>query len=165
MPLVYNPTKELVSTKMQGAWFTFKPEMKKSMDADKCRYIEEARKETGLVILPNEFDPQSEHYVEGYDKTPEGLAKLEECRLQGISNLLAHHYAIMKNNQVSLRRDMAHKYPDGDSKRLTALEMSSGELESLKLVAKYQQFKQDGANTKLQEINKLLENIGPISEG
>lgn len=164
MAIIWNPTKETISTRMQGAWFTFKPDVKKTMDDAKCRFIESERKDTGLVVLPDQFDPQSEAYVEHYDKTPEGTATLEQKREEGIRNLLDYHREIIRNNQVSLRRDLAHKYPDGDSKRLTALEMSKGEIESLQLIAKYQKSKMDGNEAKINEISKLLDLVGPIGE-
>lgn len=164
MSIVWNPTKELVSTKMQGAWFTFKPDMKKAMDEDKCRFITEHRKNEGLVVLPNEFDPMSEHYIEGYEKTPDGIAILEQKRAEGIESLLAFHRDIVKNNQVSLRKDMARANPEGDSARLIALEMSPGEIRSLELIAKYQKAKQDAGDSRIKEIQKLLDAAGPIGE-
>jgi hypothetical protein len=164
MPTVWNPTKETVVTKMQGSWFTFKPDAKKSMDEDKCRFITEHRKETGLVILSPEFDPMSESYTEGYDKTPEGQAKLEEYREQGINNMLAYHRDIIRNNQVSLRKDMAKANPTGDPSRMIALEMSKGERHSLEIVAKYQRAKQDQHDSKIKEIEALLDEVGPIGE-
>lgn len=164
MAIVWNPTKESVSTKMQGSWFTFKPEQRKAMDDVKCRFIEEERKETGLVVLPSKFDPMADDYSEGFDKTEEGQAILETLRAKGIENLLAYHKDVIRNNQVSLRRDMAHKYPDGDSARLTAVEMSSGELASLQIVAKYQKAKSDVQDQKVKEINKLLDTVGPLGD-
>lgn len=164
MGMVWNPTKETVTTKMQGNWFTFKPDMKKRMDDEKCKFITQERKETGLVILPAQFDGENENYIEGFEKTPEGVEVLEKLRNDGINNLLDFHRTIIRNNQVSLRRDMAHRYPDGDSQRLTMLEMSPGELKSLELVAKYQKEKQDKNAQKIKEINELLEIAGPIGD-
>lgn len=162
--VVWNPTQETVSTKMQGAWFTFKPEAKRVMDADKGRFITENRKETGLVVLPPQFNAQADEYIEGFDKSEEGLAILEKMRHQGIDNLVNHHRDIIKNNQVSLRKDMARANPNGDANRLIALEMSPGELASLQIVSKYQKAKQDFNDQKITEINKLLEQVGPVQD-
>lgn len=164
MPVVWNPTEELVSTKMQGSWFTFKPNSRKVMENDKCQFIESNRKETGLVILPTQFDPISDHYVEGYEKTEEGKKILVTLKEQGIENLLAFHKDIIRNNQVALRKDIAKANPQGDPARLIALEMSKGEIESLKLVSKYQKANKDNADMKIKEIQKMLEEAGPIGD-
>ncbi len=163
-PVVLNPTQEVVTTKMQGAWFTFKPDSRKPMDEDKCRFIAESRKDTGLVILPDQFNSMSEAYIEGFDKTAEGKAILEAKRAEGIANLLDHHKDIIRNNQVSLRKDLVAKFPTGDQGRMALLEMSEGEQNSLRMVAKYQKSKQDVNDSRVKELEKLLAEAGPVSE-
>ena len=164
MALVWNPTREIVSTKIAGSWFTFKPDTRKAMDEDKCRFISENRKDTGLVILPDQFDPLSEHHIPGFDDTAEGRAVLEQKAAEGIEGLLSFHKDIIRNNQVALRKDLATKYPNGDHGRMVALEMSSGEIHSLEMVAKYQKAKEDNKDAKLKEVQKLLDAVGPMAE-
>jgi hypothetical protein len=163
MGRVWNPTEEKVSTMMQGAWFTFAPGTFKTMDENKCNFIRTNRKETGLIVLADQFDPSSDQYIEGYEKTEEGKALLLQAKEDGINNLVEHHMSIVHNNQVSLRNDLAHKNPAADPVRLAGLQASKGELESMRLVAKYKGKASDSPAKKLDEITKLMEKIGPLN--
>ena len=165
MSRIWNPTEETVETKMFGSYFTFKPGQMKTMQEHFAKFIEMNRKETGLVTLPDEFDTMNEEtYIEGYDKTPEGKEILAKKKKQGIENLLAHYSQIVYNNQVSLRRDLAHKDPHTDAVKLSAINASSGELEAMRLVAKYQKLKLDDQGAKVSEVEKLMKEIGPIGK-
>lgn len=161
-PKVWNPTEETVSTCMQGAWFTFKPNTMKTMDDTKALFVTGNRKETGLVVLPDEFDPLSDKFIEGYEKTEEGIQLLKNKREEGITNLINHHMQIVRNNQVSLRNDLAHKNPAADPIKLAALEASQGELNSMRLVAKYKGKNSQSEAKKVEEIEKLIKEIGPF---
>jgi hypothetical protein len=159
---VWNPTEETVSTCIQGAWFSFKPGQFKSMDNSKGDFIRMNRKGTGLVVLPEQFEPTSEIFVEGIVEKPEGKVILAEKREEGIRNLIEHHMDIIRNNQVSLRQDLAHRYPTADASKLASLEASKGEIESMKLVAKYKGKASDNAQKKMEEIGDLMDKIGPV---
>jgi len=161
---VWNPTEEKVSTLIQGSWFTFAPGGFKTMDEHKARFIETNRKETGLVVLDNRFDPSSEQYEEGFDKSQEGKDLLEHKKNEGISNLIAFHMDIIRNNQVSLKQDLAHKYPTGDAAKLSAIYASKGELESMKLVKKYQAKNPDNEAKRVEEVAALMAEIGTFTE-
>lgn len=163
MARIWNPTEEVVSTCMQGAWFTFKPGSFKTMDENKALFVMSNRKETGLVVLDGKFDPsQEDKYVEGYEKTEDGKKHLVEKREEGITNLINHHMSIVRNNQVSLRNDLAVKNPAADPIRLAALEASKGELESMRLVAKYKGKNSQSDAKKVEEVEKLIKEIGPF---
>ena len=161
---VWNPTEEHVSTKIHGYWFSFPPGFKKSFQRPGMgQFIEQNRKETGLVILPPEFNPNSDQFVEGFENTPEGKKILAEKRETGINNLIEFHLAIVRNNQVCLAQDIARQYGSPETGRTMAkYEASKGELESMRLVAKYKGKSQGNAQKKAEEISKLMEQIGPI---
>ena len=165
MGRVYNPLDEDVSLCIQGSWFNFpKGQLKSITQKDKVNFIARDRQYTGLVVLPPEFDPHDEEdrFIEGYEKTPAGKAVLEEARIKGINALIEFHMQVVRNNQVSLRQDLAHKYPSADAAKLAALDASKGELESMRLVAKYKGKSSDNAQRKVDEIEKLMQDIGPV---
>lgn len=150
---------------MFGSFFQFKPGQFKSMQEHFGRFIEMNRKETGLVVLPPEFDPlDEERYVEGYDKTPEGKAALAEGRKRGIQNLIDHYANIIRNNQVSLRNDLVKKDPHTDAQKLSALFASKGEVEAMRLVGKYQKVIKDDGQAQVREVEKLMQEVGPIGK-
>ena len=160
---VWNPTEEKVSTRIHGNWFTFAPGQFKVMDIEKASFIQTNRRETGLVVLPAQFCSSREEYIEGYAQTEEGKAILSQKRDEGIQGLIDHHMNIVKNNQVSLRQDLAHRYPSADFDKLCKLEASKGELESMRLVAKYKGKASDSGAKKVEEIDKLMKAIGPVT--
>lgn len=165
MSRIWNPTEERVETKIFGSFFTFAPGQFKNMSEHHANFIKSNRKETGLVVLTEQFDPMNEEkYVEGYDKTPEGKAILLEKKKEGIQNLLEFYEQIVYNNQVSLRNDLAHSDPHTDPVRLSAIHASKGELEAMRLVAKYQKMKLDDQGAKVKEVEKLMTEIGPIGK-
>lgn len=164
MAIIWNPTKETVHTKMQGSWFTFKPDSRKRMEEDKARFITENRKETGLVVLPASFEMEDGAFNTELANTPEGKQVLEAKRQEGVSNLIAFHKDIVRNNQISFRRDMAKVNPEGDSAKLALLEMSEGERKSLEIVSKYQKEKNDAADQRVKELQQLLDEAGPLGE-
>lgn len=160
--VVWNPTEETISTQLQGAWFSFKPNQMKIMDDHKCRFIESNRKGTGLVVLPDQFDKSHERYVEDFEKSEEGKEIMAQKRSEGISNLIEFHMAIVQNNQVSFRNDMASRYPSGDAVKLAALNASKGELESMRMVAKYKGKQSQNDAKKVEEVQDLMKTIGPF---
>lgn len=161
---IWNPTEELVTTKIHGSWFSFPPGAKKSMvGAEKGQFIQQNRKETGLVVLPPEFNPNDERYSDGYDKTEEGKSILEAKRVEGINSLIEFHLAVVRNNQVCLSQDLARRYGSPETgKQMAKYEASKGELESMRLVAKYKGKSGNNMQKKSEEIDKMMDKIGPI---
>lgn len=165
MPRIWNPTEERIETRIFGNHFEFKPNQFKIMKPEFADFITQARGYTGLVVLPPQFDPQDEeHYVEGYDKTPEGKAILAEKKSEGINKLLSHYQDIVRNNQVSLRNDLVKKDPHTDPIKLAAIEASRGEMDAMRLVAKYSKQSKDSNDAKVKEVEKLMSEIGPIGK-
>jgi len=163
MPRIYNPTEESISTQVHGAWLHFPAQQLKIVyQKEKAEFIGRDRTYTGLVVMPEQFDPQSEQFVEGYEKTPEGKKCLEEARVKGINALIEHHMGVVRNNQVSLRQDLAHRYPSADAAKLAALDASKGEIESMRLVAKYKGKTSANDQRKVDEVQELMKQIGPV---
>ncbi len=166
MQLVYvwNPTEEEVNTKIHGSWFSWAANQKKVLyGEEKAQFIEQNRKETGLVILPNAFNPQSDEYVEGYEQTPQGKAVLAEKREQGINNLIEYHLGIVRNNQVCLAQDFTRHYGSPETgKQMAKYEASPGEVNSMRIVSKYKRKSNSNAQRKAEEIDKIMQEIGPV---
>lgn len=152
MPYVFNGTKEDVVVKLQGKYFSFKPEQIKQMDEDKAQFISMERKESGLSVLPEAFEDLE------FRQSEEGQKLLQEARERGIDNLINFHREVIKNNQVSLRKDLARAGEKVDP----AVEVSAGELASMQLVAKYQKSKDDAAESRIQEVKELMKKVGTL---
>jgi len=160
---VYNPTEEDVTTTINGSFFTWKPGQIKQMRAGQAHFVDTNRKELGLVLVSDpRFIPAEEGYIANFDKTPEGKEALEPLREIGIKNLIDNLLAIIRNNQVSLRQDLANKYPTGDSGKLAATFASPAELNAMRLVAKYKKKNKDNAAKQVDEVDALMKEIGPF---
>lgn len=164
MPRVLNSTEEDVSTCIQGSWLNFpKGQLKFIHNESIADFIRMNRKGTGLIVMEDpRFDPTKNDYIEGFEKTEAAKDLILAAKEQGINNLIEHHMDIIRNNQVSLRQDLAHKYPSADAAKLSSLNASKGEIESMRLVAKYKGKSSDNAHKKVEEIERLMNEIGPI---
>jgi hypothetical protein len=161
---VYNPTEEEITTTINGSFFTWKPGQIKQMRAGQADFVDTNRKELGLVKLEDpRFIPSEDSYILNFDKTAEGQAILAPLKEQGINNLIDHLMWIIRNNQVSLRQDLANKYPTGDSSKMAAAAASSAELNAMRLVAKYKKKTSSNAAKQVEEVDKLMKEIGPMS--
>lgn len=163
---VYNPRDEEITTTIYGNYFTWKPGQVKQVKADIAKFVNMSRKELGLQVVedPRFIPAESERYVPGFDKTDEGKKVLEPLKEKGISNFVEHLMEVIRNNQVSLRQDLANKYPTGKSENLAAAFASQGEIEAMRLVAKYKSKSKDNLAKQVEEVNKLMEKVGPILE-
>jgi hypothetical protein len=162
---VYNPTEEEVTTMVNGSFFTWKPGQVKQLRANQAQFVDTNRQEFGLVLVSDKrFIPaEQDHYIPGFDKTPEGIKFLEPYRERGINNLVAALTLIIRNNQVSLRQDLANKYPTGDSAKMAAAYASPGELEAMRKVVKYKKKTTNNVAKQVEEIEKLMAEIGPMT--
>lgn len=162
---VYNPTEEEVTTTINGSFFTWKPGQIKQMRESQAKFVDSSRQDTGLVLIEDRrFIPaEQEHYVPGFEKTEDGKKVLEPLREKGINNLIAHLTYIVKNNQVSLRQDLANKYPTGDSAKLAAAYASPGEIEAMRKIVKYKRKTKDNVAKQVDEVEKLMNEIGPFT--
>ncbi len=154
MPLVLNATKEVQSFKVHGAWFVLKPDQSKLMDEDKARFISMERKENGLAVLPAEFeDPE-------YRATEEGKALLDRLKKEAVDSYVEFHRDIIRNNQISLRQDLAKANEKADP----AIYASEGEVKAMELVAKYQEEKNDSEQKKIDRIKELMTQVGQVAK-
>jgi hypothetical protein len=148
MPIVMNATNEEVSIKVAGNWFSFKPGTKKNMNESIARFIQIDRKDSGLCVLPLEFEEDAD-----FEKSAEGKAILEQLKADTIRQYLDKYKAVIYNNQVSLRQDLEQKNLKIDP----AVMATEGEINALKIVAKYKVLEKDADQVKLEEVKKLLE--------
>jgi hypothetical protein len=148
MPIVLNATNEEVSVKVAGNWFSFKPGTKKNMNESIARFIQIDRKDSGLCVLPLEFEEDAD-----FEKSAEGKAILEQLKADTIRQYLDKYKAVIYNNQVSLRQDLEQKNLKIDP----AVMATEGEINALKIVAKYKVLEKDADQVKLEEVKKLLE--------
>lgn len=162
---VYNPTEEEITTTINGSFFTWKPGQVKQMRAGQADFVDTNRRDLGLVRVsdPRFIPADQENYIPGFEKTPEGLAVLAPLREKGINNLVQHLMDIIRNNQVSLRQDLANKYPTGDSAKLAAAYASPAEIEAMRKVVRYKKKTDNNAAKQVEEIESLMQQIGPIS--
>lgn len=161
---VYNPTEEEVTTTINGHFFTWKPGQIKQMRAGQAMFVDTNRKETGLVTVEDpRFIPSEESYILNFDKTEEGKKVLEPLRERGIKNLIDNLMFVIRNNQVSLRQDLANKYPTGDSSKLAAAYASPAEVNAMRLVVKYKKKNKDNAAKQADEVERLMAEIGPFT--
>lgn len=161
---VWNPTEETVSTMINGAYFNWNPGQFKTMRAHQASFIGSNRKEFGLVVVDDDrFAAGSDEFVPGFEKSKEAEPILAPYREQGVSNLVNHLMEIIRNNQVSLRQDLAHKYPTADAAKLAAINASPAELHAMRLVAKYKKKNGDNDAKRVDEIEKLMKDIGPFT--
>ncbi len=162
---VYNPTEEDITTVINGSFFAFKPGAIKQMRAAQAHFVGTNRQETGLVVVDDaRFIPSDQDsYIPGFEKTPEGKAVLEPLREKGINNLIEHLSWVIRNNQVSLRQDLADRYPTGDSGKMAAASASKGEIEAMRLVKKYKGKTKNNAAKQVEEIEALMKEIGPVT--
>ncbi len=155
--VVWNPLDEKVSVRMKGSWFEFKPDQKKIMDDHMGMFITEHRKEDGLIVLPADFyNNETEMFNAEYANSVEGKAILAKFREQAINNVVNHHRYIIKNLQVSLKRDLSTA---GEAHVNPLIYASDGEIRSMEIVAKYNKLKQDATQKKVDKAEDLLKKI------
>ena len=150
MAIVWNPTQDHVEVKIVGKYFTFGPGKKKVMQDNIAHFISTDRKESGLTVLPPEFEEDAD-----YEKTTAGQEIMERLKEDSITHLVNHHRRIIANNQVSLKQDLDKANLKIDPSAL----VSKGEIESMRIVAKYQRAKQDTEQVKMDEVKKLMQEI------
>lgn len=150
MALLYNTTLEEQHVKALGNHFTFKPGQIKMFQDNVAHWIATMRREQGIVSLPAEFeDPE-------YKESEEGKKALATAKAEGIKNYLEFHRKIVYNNQKSLKQDLEMANLKVDPATLA----TDGELESMRLVAKYQALKSDDEQKKVDEVKELMQQIG-----
>lgn len=160
---VWNPTEEEITTTIHGSFFTWKPGQFKTMREPQARFVGMHRKEIGLVVIDDaRFAAGNDDFQPGFEKSKEAEPILAPYREQGVANLINNLMEIIRNNQVSLRQDMAHRYPTADAAKLAAINASPAELNAMRLVAKYKKKNGENDAKKVDEVQKLMQEIGPF---
>lgn len=161
---VYNTTEEEITTTMHGSFFTWKPGQVKQVRTALAEFVDTNRKELGLMVVrdPRFIPAEQDHYIPGFEKTDEGKKVLEPLREKGVNNLVESLMSVIRNNQISLKQDLSNKYPTGKSENLAAAYASPGEIHAMKMVAKYKKKSKDNAARQVEEVGKLMSEIGTI---
>lgn len=151
---IANATKENISVKVAGNWFNWGPEKSRVIQNDGiAKFIQMELTDSGLYIVPTLVGEDEE-------VTPEELAErkeaareqIEVAKQTALERYIAKHRAVIYNNQVSLRRDLEMKNIKADP----AAFASEGEINSMRLVAKYQKGSEDAEQAKIDEVKKLM---------
>lgn len=163
MPIVMNVTEEEIKTQIAGNWFAWKPGQRKEIRDERItKFIEIERRGYGLAVLPSiltqaELDGDA-------DVTPEQLKERKALRESEerpiIENALKQYTdrlrSIVKNNQISHQRDIDRS----GEKYSAASDITTGELEAMRLLAKYQRKGEDETKKRMDEVEKLTKVIG-----
>jgi hypothetical protein len=149
MAYIMNALDESVSTQAHGKWFSWKPqEIKMLHNEQLARFLSQNRGEEGLVEVPEslmEIDKNSEEF-----KT-----KIYEIRKSGIMKFVAKQNSIVRNLEISLRRD----YETSGQKGNFLFEASKGELEAYKKLKKYKEFEAKEQINVADEIQKIRQEL------
>lgn len=154
MSTVVNCTQEHITVKIAGNYFSFKPMQERVIHNEAiARFIEMDLKSSGLVVLPELMKEDEEISPEELDQRKlDGAARKAELMEQGLDRYVAKHREVIYNNQVSLRRDLEIANIKADP----AAFASQGELEAMRLVAKYQKRTEDAEQAKIDEVKRLM---------
>lgn len=162
MALIINATEENVTVQVAGNYFNWKPGQEKTIRNNEiAQFIQTERRGSGLAVLPDVLTAAED--AGDVEVTAEELAarrldrdasKKEACAL-ALRDYINHKREIIKNNQVSLARDLAR----ADYKYGPEHEMSDGEFLAMELVAKYDKKGKDAAQDRLEAIEKMKKQI------
>lgn len=157
MSVTINATQETITLKIWGNWFTWKPGQKKVIrDEEMAKFIAMERKDSGIAVIPELMRDDEEVTPEELDARRAASVGVEEeeCR-NALERYVARHREVIANNQISLRRDLQQANIQADP----AAYASTGELESMKLVAKYQKRAEDAEAAKIAEVKRLMSQV------
>lgn len=154
MPVIANATQEIVTVKVAGNYFTFKPEQRRVIhNKDIANFIEMDLKHSGLAVLPELMTEDEEVTPEELEQRKlEAQPKIDAILEEALNRYVAHHRQIIANNQIHMRRDLETANIKADP----AVFASQGELDSMRLVAKYQKRAEDAEQSKIDEVKKLM---------
>lgn len=144
MPYIMNSLDEKVSVQAHGKWFSFGPrEIKMVHNKNLAEFMYQKRGEDGLVEIPDsvmELDKMGSAY----------RVSIEERRREGISKRVSKLNSVIRNLEMSLRRD----YETSGQKGNYNFEASAGELSAYKELKKYREFEQAEKLNIADEIQK-----------
>lgn len=144
-----NTLNEAVSTQAHGKWFSWKPqEIKVIHSKNLVEFLAQKRGEEGLVEIPEEtmeLDKNGSEYK----------VKIANLRKEGISKYVQKQNSIIRNLEMSLRRD----YETSGQKGNYNFEASAGELQAYKNLKKYKEFEEQEHLNIADEIQKAREDL------
>lgn len=157
MSIVINATQETITLRLRGNFFTWKPGQKKVIrDEDLAHFILTERTDSGLAVIPELVKDDEEVSPEELEERRAGAGEREEAECAAaLERYVQKHRRVIENNQISLRRDLEMAGIKADP----AAWASTGELESMRLVAKYQKRSEDAEASKIAEVKKLMEQV------
>ena len=154
-----NVTEETVSVKLCGNYFMFKPQQIKKMNPDLAKFIQIDRRDSGLAVLPDLFSDdidESEISDEALAaRKAEVEAEVEAIKEGVLQAYLQKYKQIVANNQIHLRRDLEQANIKADPASFA----SDGELDAMRILAKYQRKSEDASKAKADEVKKLMAEI------
>ncbi len=161
MPIVVNATQEEITIKIVGNYFKFGPGKSKTMNKDLAGFIQTSvgAKGCGLAVLPDlyqegeEMDDVTDEDMKARRAIHDEL-KVEACA-NALQDYIDRYRQVIHNNQVSLKQDLAKSNNPADP----AAYATKGELDAMRLVAKYQKTKEDTEQLKIDEVKKLMKNV------
>jgi len=138
-----------VQTQAHGKWFSWKPrEIKVIHNPNLSMFLYQNRGEEGLVEIP-------EHIMELDKNSNEYKQAIYEKRSEGVRKFVAKQNMIVRNLEMSLRRD----YETSGQKGNFLFEASQGELEAYKNLKMYKEFEAEQKLNTADEIQKLREEL------
>lgn len=142
--MVLNALDKEVHVQAFGNHFSFKAGQIKRMRREIADFLCRERKNMGLVGLPAEFEEPE------YKLTEDGVKILEEKKLEGVRNRIAH-LQWQVNNLKSLQRDLEMK-----NLKVDPLTMASdGDIQAMEELHQYQNKAQDNDKKRLDRIREL----------
>lgn len=157
MAVVINATQETITLRLRGNYFSWKPGQKKVIrDEELAHFIRTERGDSGLAVISELMRDDEEVSPEELEERRAALitSEQEECAA-ALERYVQKHRRVIENNQISLRRDLEQRGIKADP----AAFASAGEVESMKLVAKYQKRAEDAEATKIAEVKRLMDNV------
>jgi len=149
MPYIMNALDTPVKAQVHGKYFTFNPQEIKIFHNEKiAEFIAQYRGEDGLVAVPDAV-------MELQKDSQEWKDAIYEKRKEGITKFIAKQNWIVRNLEMSLRRD----YETSGQKGNFLFEASKGELEAYKNIKKYKEFEQEQRLNTADEIQKIRNDI------
>lgn len=157
MPIVVNATQENISIKIAGNWFNWKPGQERVIhNKSIAHFIQMDRTDSGLAVLPDLVADDEEVTPEQLEERKKTFAETKAQLIdQALDRYIKKHRDVIYNNQVSLRRDLEQANIKADP----AVFASKGEMESMRLVAKYQKSSEDQEAAKIAEVNRLMKPV------
>ncbi len=163
MALVINATDEEISIQITGKWFTFTPAQRKTIrNASIARVIESDRRGCGLAVVQDlltQEEDDGDVQINEEDlkqRKDERESQIKSACKSALDAYIARKRETIKNAQVSLARDLQR----ADYKYGAEHEYSDGEVDAMRLVAKYDKRGKDDIEKRLNEIKSLEKQIG-----